>query len=342
MFQSTRFHRIAVRPGQVTALMSKLVLLFAVIVSAAGSCSVATAQYFGMPGFGYAPPVSVTIGPGPGFGWARPDAYVGPAYYPSPMAVMADHMARRRFEMAERFAARYGYPYGPSYVVVAPIVEVAPVLPMEPAMPLDQADPYGDYDGSGSEPQYGYDPSLDVVPDSGAFARAAERLTSALSQMENGEVWIEYLESNLLAQMASRGQLLSESAMRNLSARYQGVVANPDLNWLRNLDGFDDVMAGLIAITGGGQETGFVPRQPARDDVYSSQRTGQPTVAPEVDAARGNTPAEMEQGAEESTEADSQNGTTQTGQSDKGDSVLTNEDGGGSIEVLPEPATTSM
>ncbi|MCM2371411.1 hypothetical protein [Aporhodopirellula aestuarii] len=315
MLLSIHRHYPAARLGQVAPLRSGITVLVVIGLFLVGGASVANAQYyFGGHGFGYGPHVSITI-PAPG-AMPMPGGYVGPGY-PSPFAMMADHMARRHAQMAERYAARFGYQPAPAYVPVVPVPALPGVVRVDPYPPQDEIAPLGD--AAYPEPDY----HMEFAPDAGSFARAAVRLTNALSQMENGSVWIEYLHADQLAELANRGQLPSEVEMRNLAARYQGVVANPDLDWVRRADGFEEVLAGLTAITGSGMEPETdVYRQPMGGASSPSPRSGSPTVAPEVESAQGNASDDANQ--------------------PEGESVLTNKDTEGSVEILPAPATTSL
>ncbi|EMI53148.1 hypothetical protein RSSM_05413 [Rhodopirellula sallentina SM41] len=303
------------------------------------TCSAATAQYFVTPGLGYGPRLSITVQspavvpvPGPFMGWGHPYGFGPSGYYSSPMAAMADHMARRHMQMAERMSARYGYPYGPAYVEVPPVPGLVPV---DPVLPLEEPvyeDPYAD---GNIDAGWEYEAFADLGLEVGAFQRAAARLTGALSRLENGDVWIEYLETNLLAELAARGRLLSPTAMQNLADRYQGVVANPSLGWLQSLDGFEDVMVGLLAITGGNPEQDAYGSRSSAAEPYSRSTSGQPTVAPEI--------SDADEGVGTGNETEDETSDGESGDaSEDGDSVLTNQKEEGSVEILPEPATRSL
>lgn len=266
-------------------------------VSTLVGVSEASAQYFGGPAFGSR--LSITIG---GSAWGAPPVFAAPPIlappvfappafgrfapaYPAPFAFPSRYMARRQ-AMIDRYSSVYAIP------PVAPVLPVAPLPPFGSTYVTPSAsasvstrlsfDPYAENvvpQDSLGEPFR--EPNIQYGDEAGAFAAAASRLSDALSRRENGEVWIEYLQCDRLAASASVGQLPSSVELENLAARYQGVLANPDLVWLQSSDGFYETMAGLNAITGA--------ENPTRDQPASAPSRNQPTAAPEPGNARDNT-----------------------------------------------------
>lgn len=273
-------------------------------IAMAMSASSASAQYLSVGGFGYG-----YAGP-PAVGWGGPMGFMGPAY-PPPFGFAARHMARRQ-AMMQRFAERHAYRY-----------PAPPLAPVPPVAPLRDA-PYLEGPAAIAPEEFTRSPdfSLPLPPsESGAFAASAARLGRALSQRENGDVWIEYLQADRLVAMADHGQVPSGSELRELTTRYQGVLANPDLAWLVRTDGFEDTLAGLSALTG--TFSPGVPQSPARSggplpDARSTGRSGVPTMAPDLHDAQGNTPQEKATGRRDRRGKPSGTGASR-------------------IEVLPEP-----
>lgn len=225
----------------------------------------------------------------PVVGWGGPAGIMaGLPPYPHPFAYSSRYIARRH-AMMEHFALVGGYPYpypaaymslyappprldapyleGPylqgPYAIAAeldiflerPVLNAAPPLP--PVLPypgvIDPSDRYLEHlledEAYPTEPREDF--ALPEMPsESGAFAASASRLSRELSRHENGEMWIDFLQPDQLAAMAADGLLPSGLELRDLAARYQGVLANPDLAWLRRVGGFEDTRAGLLAITG--------------------------------------------------------------------------------------------
>jgi hypothetical protein len=67
----------------------------------------------------------------------------------------------------------------------------------------------------------------------------ALRLAAALSDREEGQVWLEYLQPERLLMTDNPAELA------DLALRYRGVTANPDLAWVSRLDGFSETVGWL-------------------------------------------------------------------------------------------------
>jgi hypothetical protein len=64
---------------------------------------------------------------------------------------------------------------------------------------------------------------------------AASRLTRSISARRDGEPWMTYLAPNRITAAIERGEI---TALPELVQHYNGVVANPQLAFIANLDGF--------------------------------------------------------------------------------------------------------
>lgn len=191
--------------------------VLALLSSSALLAGDAQAQYFGVPRFLPVPPPFGPAPFGPPVYYGRP-ALPPPVYVPPPVTVY-----RPRVDIELR---SWGVP-----------------------------SVYGNVGGGLSiqTPGFSYH-SGTFVPDdlSGAasWVDAAERLHRALSDHPDGEVWLEYLRPlDVVAAHVARSRELIQ-----LAERYAGVVANPDLAWLHNLDGFREVYQQLNQLTGASLE----------------------------------------------------------------------------------------
>jgi len=282
--------------------------LIAIGVIALSTTASASAQYFQGPGFGFAfgfGPQITLGGPRPAWvsppGWdspyRAPPAFGPPLLFAPPAFGLPSRYMARRQAMMDRFASAYSLPgliplpispYAAPYDP-APPYQIAPDgFAYEPSLPTLPVEPFVEPFATDTYPEFN-NPEFnnpEFNNEAGAFAAATGRLTNALSRRENGDVWIEYLQCGRLADAAAAGQLPAGIDIRNLAAKYQGVIANPDLAWLMAADGFQETLAGLSAITNTGSE--FEPPQstpePARS--YSPQSDSTPSDSTPSDSAK--------------------------------------------------------
>ena len=78
-----------------------------------------------------------------------------------------------------------------------------------------------------------------VLADSGAMSmqlrKATEQLARGLAVSEYGEAWLEYLGPRQLPALIARGKT---AELQELMTHYDGVVANPELQYITATDGF--------------------------------------------------------------------------------------------------------
>lgn len=252
----------------------KRFLLTAAIVSSGWTASTASAQYFG-PRFGFPGRAAFALPFGP--------PIVLP---PAPMA----------------------YRYGPPIGAIARWSRFPPVSPVLPAYPVASYVPRPlsvdispnriDIRTPGFEyraerhlvPQSATDfMPLPIHPGTGSLSEAAYRLAAALSARPDGEVWLDYLQPERIARSADPGELAE------LSPRYQGVMANPDLAWLAKEDGFREILGQLSGMS----------QEPASSSIQTpipapaNEQKPRPVQTPTNEVPREEAPVEKASQAEE-------------------------------------------
>ncbi|TWT87882.1 hypothetical protein [Neorhodopirellula pilleata] len=244
----------------------KRLLLTAAIVSSSWASSTATAQYFG-PRLGF-----------PGHAaWGAPIG--APIVLPPPPIAFYDNPwigAIPRWSRVTPFP-----PVTPSYPVASyvPHAFSVNITPTE----IDIRTPGFEYRAERHlVPSSAADfAPLPTYPGTGSLSDAAYRLAAALSVRPDGDVWLEYLQPERVAQTSDANELAE------LSLRYQGVIANPDLAWLVNLDGFREVLGQLsgmsreapsapVAITDAEPNADATPREesPASVETPTNENSG--------------------------------------------------------------------
>lgn len=235
------------------------------IASSAATVTTASAQYGPRfrPGFG--PGVGIGIGPGVAIGaiprWSRRNAI--PSFYPPigfPGAAVMPYFA---------------YPPYPAFM---PVLPVPPVGPWGgPGSRIDVGPNHVDIRTPGFQYRSRLGgPLAPVLPPSqpsAPLSRSAARLAVALSVHPDGDVWLDYLQPERVASA-------TPSQRAELSLRYRGVLANPDLAWLQRVDGFEETLDWLTAESEVGGSTfdspGSLPGSPSR------RRSNEPTLAPKL------------------------------------------------------------
>jgi len=202
----------------------KRLLLSAAIVSSIWAASTASAQYFG-----------------PRLGFPGRSVFAAPIVLPPP-------------PMAFYYGPRIGAI--PRWSRAMPIPPVPPAYPTTSYVPrpfslnitpteIDIRTPGFEYRAERgfipeSIPGFRSPPSY---PNTGSLTEAAYRLAAALSSRSDGEIWLEYLQPERVAESSDPGELAE------LILRYRGVMSNPDLAWLADEDGFQQVLQQLSAIS---------------------------------------------------------------------------------------------
>ena len=255
------------------------VLLGGLISASLMGSSQVSAQYFAPAFFGFRPGLSVGVGPGVAIGaiprWSRRSPIYGPRYVPSYPPI--------------------GYR---GNVVEVPVLPAAPLPPTPPygsPSPVQPVDFQSRFSfGPGyidiQVPGFSYQARRGSIASSAgpplpstsmddnhrqdvhALGHPALRFAESLARREDGKVWLEYLQPERLMTIANPAEL------EELALRYQGVLANPDLAWLRGVDGFGETVAWL--------NQGQVPRDaPVAEQRAGTSQTrrpnsGEPTLAP--------------------------------------------------------------
>ena len=188
---------------------------------------------------------------------------------------------------------RYRFPSVPTtrYLTPAPTYSVPVPIPSEPRYAPGIAG--GIPDVTVPEP---YAMSRPVVPShsvgssSRTLATAARRLYAALSaRRDDGDVWLQYLQPDVVAAAADSGRLSPE--VLALSQRYEGVTMNPELRWIARLPGFEQtrMMLGQSASSAmtpdssamtPDQPSATVPREATKIAPAEIRPTESPAVAP--------------------------------------------------------------
>lgn len=241
----------------------------------------ASAQYFGPAFFGFRPGLTVGVGPGVAIGaiprWSR---------------------------RAPIYSSRYAPLYPPiGYRGAAVVVPVLPATPLPPTQPYGYAAPnpiqpievqsrfsFGPGHIDIQVPGFSYQarrgvaafPADHPMPPTSmgngnahrghSLGHPALRLADALAQREEGEVWLDYLQPERLATTDNPAEL------DELALRYQGVMANPDLAWLRGVDGFSETVAWLSQ--GQAPPNQFAPEPSVAVAEPLTPKSGEPTLAP--------------------------------------------------------------
>ncbi|MEM9368332.1 MAG: hypothetical protein AAGD07_20245 [Planctomycetota bacterium] len=124
--------------------------------------------------------------------------------------------------------------------------------------------------------------STDWVAD---LLEASHRLSASLARHPQGEVWIEYLKPARIAELVQPWQAQTSAGLsgevikelKGISNGFEGVVANRQLGWLRQVDGFEDTRLLLaMADASAGLKT--------EGSMSPSADASQPTPAPLVAA----------------------------------------------------------
>ena len=156
-------------------------------------------------------------------------------------------------------------PLYPSYGYVAPAVPISPVpvapypLSPDPTLPYPDASlaPREYYEPPQADDQIAalnLDPGMpsgvgnQVSPSESSLRSAAERLRQRLAlRGEDGDIWIRYLGVNdiIAGGVDESGNLAKAS---ELLRNYEGVTANPSLNWLSSIADFEEIRRALHAM----------------------------------------------------------------------------------------------
>ncbi|MEO1525961.1 MAG: hypothetical protein AAFX06_11035 [Planctomycetota bacterium] len=140
----------------------------------------------------------------------------------------------------------------PSYSITVPTEPPVPATPLYPPSTGTYSQRTGPLYSAGAEggipdltteprvlsarPAIGGNP-MGQAPSRG-LAESAQRLSNALSSRgEDGQVWLEYLQPDVIARAAEQGQLTPDVA--TLAERFEGVTMNPQLRSITRLPGFE-------------------------------------------------------------------------------------------------------
>ena len=180
---------------------------------------------------------SLNVGPGPYIGPSLPPRYL-PGY------------------LYESYRPRYDYGYGYAELY-PPAVSPAPIYPpptsryrapsgRQPPLGMQRIQPLE----TAPSPDFGQTFSLE------SLRQSALMLYNSLSERgEEGQIWIDFLKPDVIADAASIGQLSAEIV--ELTKRYEGVTMNADLRQIEKVAGFDSTYRLL------GQWINTLPNAPA-------------------------------------------------------------------------------
>jgi hypothetical protein len=96
-------------------------------------------------------------------------------------------------------------------------------------------------------------------------------LTQSLAQLRDGERWLEYLSPHRVIDLIKSN---SFDALAELSRRYDGVLNNPALSRLANLDGFAATRSLLLRFADRPFVDEPIPSPPATDDSGDGESEG--------------------------------------------------------------------
>jgi len=94
--------------------------------------------------------------------------------------------------------------------------------------------------------------------------RAAMRLQQHYAQQQDGDVWLNYLQPQLIVDAIDRGT--NPESLKSLLANYNGVMANPSLRDVRRASGFTETRVLLERYIDQAQASEGVSNEPAADD----------------------------------------------------------------------------
>jgi hypothetical protein len=174
--------------------------------------------------------ISIGIGAYPGYysgfggyGYLDPYRFDGYGYDPYRYGsfeapdLLKDPYFRERYRYDSKFPGRYR----------------APRMP-ETSAPIAIEELYR-FNTSSPKDRHGSSKQLTSGAAASQLAKATEQLASGLAASEYGEAWLEYLAPHQLSSLLTQGKI---AEVRELMSHYEGVVANPELQYITATPGF--------------------------------------------------------------------------------------------------------